>query len=120
MTNEDDNINYKSTVVNKKLSDHNLILFNMNMVKTLKSEKKMNPYDNSVYEYDTMVEGPEWDNFLEYVNDFDDSETEEMDSEEYLNAMYERINSGCELFLQKKRQFHSNHEKVKKKFIPLR
>ena len=45
MTNDEDNINYKSTVVNKKLSDHNLILFNMNMVKTLKSEKKMKHFN---------------------------------------------------------------------------
>ena len=87
------------------------------MTKRILCDKRTNPYDNIVYEYDTMTEGPEWDNFIEYIDDFDYSDAD-MDADVYLESMYDRINEGCKLYLQKKRQFQSEHEKVKRKFIP--
>ena len=104
MTNDDNNIRYNRTVINRKLLDHNMIIFDMNMTKTISCNKRTNPYDNIVYEYDTMTEGPEWDNFIEYIDDFNYSDTD-MDADVYLESMYDRINEGCKLYLQKKRQF---------------
>ena len=92
MTNDDSNFSYNRTVINRKLSDHNILIFDMNMTKTISYEQRINPYDNIVYEYDMTTEGPEWDNFIEYTNEFDFYDSD-MDADEYLESIYERINS---------------------------
>ena len=62
----------------------------MNMTKNITSEQKTDPYDNKVFEYDTTVDGPEWYDFITYMNDFDYDKAECMDSDDFLKAMYKR------------------------------
>ena len=76
LTNDEENISYRNTIINKNISDHNLIFFNINMTKTMTCATKVNPYDNKIFEYDTTSEGQQWEDFAEYINEFDYDEND--------------------------------------------
>ena len=44
----------------------------------------------------------EWDEFIKYIDNFYYCDAEDKDADDFLNDMYERINDGCKLYIQKK------------------
>ena len=72
-------VNYYKTVVNSKLTDHNLlnVLSNFSYNQPTKTEHVKNPYSSKIYEYDTEnADEEDWARFEHYLQQFNEEDLE--------------------------------------------
>ena len=94
----------KDCMVNKKFLDHNLLYIEGYTTKNINLEegRKMNPYENIIYEYDTESTGEEWYNFEEYFSNYSWEPHSNLPAETQISDLYELLNKGAETFLKKR------------------
>ena len=123
-TNNPNLINFYTTIVNNKLSDHNTLEINMNFSynQEVKEEKVANPYYTKIFEYDTAnADEEDWERFKQYIEEVDaESEFEKLKPNEILKKIYTILEKAADICLKKKKEFEEDKEGVQKKrsFIP--
>ena len=117
--NVQDNYELKDTIINKKISDHNLMNITIKSGNSDKeSVRRVNPYSNIIYEYDTDSIGDEWNNFENAITNEDWDINANLPSEDQILKLYELLNDNAIKFLKKKKCFEDSMMKEKRKYIP--
>ena len=95
------------------MSDHDLVIFNMNMDNNIKNKDNYkNPYKYKIFEYDVSCEDDKWNNFYNEIDNFDVESIEDMSAEQQLEQMYRVIEESCENNLNKKFGFAEKKRKI--------
>ena len=119
-------INFYKMIINKTLSDHNLIYISLNFSfnEETRSEKVMNPYSTKVFQYETKKATiQQWGRFDHVLRNIDEEELlKNIAPEEQLKRIYQTIEEALEQCLEKKESLENDDGKVKRKkiFIPRR
>ena len=107
-------INFYKIIVNKKLSDHNLIYLSLNFSfnEETKSEKVKNPYSTKVFEFETKKATlQEWGRVDHILRSIDEEQLlNGIEPEEQLKRMYRTIEEVLEQCLKKKDAFENGSE----------
>ena len=80
-------INHHKTIVNNRLSDHNLLNLSLNFSynQPVKAAQVKNPYSSKIYEYDTNnADEEDWARLEHYLQQIDDKQLENLDAEEQM------------------------------------
>ena len=124
-TNNPNLINYYSTIVNSKLSDHNTLEVNMNFTynQEVKNEKVTNPYNTKIFEYNSNeADDEDWERFKQYLEDVDvETEFDGMNANDGLKRIYFLLEKASDICLKKKVEFEDEDDGLKRKkgsFIP--
>ena len=92
----------QNTIMNKKLSDHNLISisYDFNM-KCADIDKRSNFYSRKIYEYEIDTESSQWCQFYDKLCEVSDDTLDSLSYDDLLNYLYEFVDENAEKFLEK-------------------
>ena len=100
-------VNYYTTIINKKLTDHCTLKFSMNFTYNMetKVEKATNPYSTKMFEYNTKdADEEDWERFAHFLENSNyEANLEGKDADEKLKYFYKTLEEVTELTMNRKK-----------------
>ena len=107
-----------NTVINKKISDHNLMTIRCDYdIKNVEDNVRKNCYMRSIYEYDINVNHDGWKHFYENICNISSEYLDDLSHDDLIEYLYQLVDDNAKKFLEKKKCFS---ESISKRKIPIK